>query len=60
MIRSLIMNWPFAKLALSTFVLVSYLFLSYQDVMIPAWHAAIWVVVVCIDDLSEYLDYRSK
>ena len=60
MIRSLIMNKPFAKLALSTFCLVSYLFLTYQGEMIPAWHAAIWVLIVCVDDLSEYLDYRSE
>ena len=57
---SLIMNKPFAMLALSAFVLVSYLVLWYQGEMIPAWHAAIWVTIVYFNDLGEYLDYRSK
>lgn len=58
--RSLIMNKPFFKMALSAFVLVSYLVLWYLDEKIPAWHAAIWVSIVYLGDLDEYLDYRSK
>jgi hypothetical protein len=58
--RFLIMNWPFFKMALTAFVLVSYLVLWYLDEMIPAWQAAIWVAMAYLGDLGEYLDYRLK
>ena len=52
------MNLNLFKAILTGLATLCYLFLWYQGEMIPAWQAAIWVFIVFLDDLKEYLNIR--
>jgi hypothetical protein len=49
------MNLNLFKAFLTGFVTLSYLLSWYQGEMVPAWQAAIWALIVFLDDLKEYL-----
>lgn len=52
------MNYSLFKLFLSSSVFGCFMISWYQGEMIPAWQAAIWVLLAAINDLKEYLHIR--
>lgn len=43
------------RVLLTGFCVIAYAFQWYEGVMVPAWHALIWVALAFINDLDEYL-----
>ena len=48
----------FLMLLLTGFVACSYAIQWYYDIQIPAWQALIWVLVVFIHDMFDYMESK--
>lgn len=54
------MNWKFLQLILSGFVAVVYCIQWYNNIQIPAWQALIWVLIVFVHDLDDYISSKLR
>jgi hypothetical protein len=50
-----IMRWKLFYIVIAALTALLYLYQWYIDIKVPAWQAAIWVAIVFIHELDDYL-----